>query len=174
MSGPLGERSALSIEPRSKGLGFVASDGNGRLIDWGGYRARPGRQNYYRSCARRLLQGYGPNFMLVEDCNAPSSRRRAKTRALIDDIASDAERVGIVIVRIKRRDVLKRFCRYGDSSTHHLAKAVCRLHPPLRARLPKPRKPWESEHYSTALFEAAARLYVYFDTAERLANSGQS
>ena len=162
MSGPLGPRSVLSIEPRSKGLGYVASDGAGVFVDWGGYRARHPRQTFYRSRALRLLQGYGPNILLVEDCDVHSARRRANTRKLINLIASDAQNEGIAVIKVKRSDVLKHFCRYGGRSTFDLAQAVCNLHPVLRSRLPKPRKPWESEHYSTALFEASARLSAYF------------
>jgi len=76
-------------------------------------------------------------------------------------IGSDAEKAGVSVISIRRKDVLKYFCRYDAGSTFELAEAVCALHPCLRPRLPKPRKPWESEHYSTALFEAAARLAAF-------------
>lgn len=162
MNGPLGPRSALSVEPRSKGLGYVASDGDGALVDWGGCRAQAPRHKVYRSRTLKLMRGFGPDILLIEDCGAPSCRRRAKTKRLINLIASDAEREGILVIKIKRSDVLKRFCRYGGRSTFDLAEAVCAVHPVLGSRLPKPRKPWESEHYSTALFEASARLSTFY------------
>jgi len=158
MSGPLGTGATLSIEPRSKSLGYAACDGAGVLVDWGGFRSCRSRHAYYRSCALKLMRGYGPEYVLIEDCDASSSRRRPPTRKLLKRIADDAEREGIIVVKITRDRVLKRFCLYGIGSSFDLAEAVCAEYPELRSRLPRPRKPWESEHYSTALFGAAARL----------------
>ncbi|WP_417468158.1 hypothetical protein [Maricaulis sp.] len=50
-----------------------------------------------------------------------------------------------------------------------MAQSVCKLYPQLLSRLPKKRRTWESEHYSLALFVAAA-LGITFLEAQSTAS----
>lgn len=72
-----------------------------------------------------------------------------------------------MVVQISRLTVRQRFCVYGISSKDDIASAVCDIYPELSSRLPKKRRPWESEHYSLALFEAAALGVTFFSMRDR-------
>lgn len=153
----------LALEPSSRGLCFVAFDKERHLIDWGGFEARTLKNERCLRVARNLFRGFRPVHVVLEDGEAKSSRRRGRIRTLLRAITDDASQDGCSVVPVPRKKVRQRFCVYGISSTDDIASSVCYLYPELRARLPKKRQPWESEHYSLALFEAAALGVTFFD-----------
>jgi hypothetical protein len=153
----------LALEPSSRGLCFVAFDKERHLIDWGGFEARALKNERCRRVARTLCCGFRPVHVVLEDGEAKSSRRRSRVRNLLRTITDDARLDGCSVVPVPREKVRQRFCVYGISSTDDIASSVCYLYPELRPRLPKKRQPWESEHYSLALFEAAALGVTFFD-----------
>jgi hypothetical protein len=157
----------LAIEPSSKGLYFVAFDVDQRLLDWGGREARTNKNRHCRLVARTLAKGFKPKYLVLEDGDAPTSTRRPRIRELLRAMAQDACDDGYRVVRIPRLKVRQRFCVYGISSKDDIASAICEKYPELAPRLPKKRRPWESEHYSLALFEAVALGVTFFSMRDR-------
>ena len=60
-----------------------------------------------------------------------------------------------------------RFQWQGVGDQPDLIQTVCREYPQLRQRLPKKRRAWDEEPYSTALFAAAARLFTFSGSVVR-------
>ncbi|NJO35722.1 MAG: hypothetical protein HC869_24235 [Rhodospirillales bacterium] len=83
---------------------------------------------------------------------------------LIERVAALAEERGIRVVQYSREDVLRTFG--GEQSKHDVAETVTMAVPALAPRLPARRRVWESEHYSMAIFEAAALAQTYFALGE--------
>ncbi|WP_241094933.1 hypothetical protein [Marinicauda algicola] len=163
MTAPKQDSVVLSIEPRSMRLAFVAADRDGRLFDWGGFELRPCPR--YRKCRERaatLCLAYDPAILILEDVDHASSLRRERMKQLVRDIESDARTKRLSVVKISRRRVLQRFCAFGTGSSADVAAGVCAYYPELSTFRPKKRAPWDNEHYSKALFEAAARLLTFF------------
>jgi hypothetical protein len=154
----------LAVEPSTRGLSYAVFDQRRRLLDWGGHEVRVGKNQGCRRIARRLCLGFNPRFVVLEDGDAASSKRKARIRELLRAIAQDSGDDGHIVVRIPRLSVRQRFCVYGIGSRDDIATAVCEKYPELSARLPKRRHTWESEHYSLALFEAVAIGVTFFDS----------
>ena len=82
-------------------------------------------------------------------------------------IAISARRQGIEVCRYSRLRVRKRFSVFGVGSKDDMAAGVAAMLPALGPRLPRRRKPWESEHYGMAIFEAAALGITHFAEQRR-------
>jgi hypothetical protein len=68
-----------------------------------------------------------------------------------------------------RDDVRSCFKQFGAHSRYEIAQAVARNAEAIRHRLPKPRRIWESEGRSMALFSAAALVLTHYQlSAQRL------
>jgi len=163
--------SVLAIEPRSKGLGYVFVDHKCRLIDWGVHEVRIAKRRRCLKHAIRLIRGFQPSFVILENPDAPSAHRSRWVHDLIHNITREAESEGVNTHLLSRRDVLICFCNRSDGSTDGISKAVCSHFPELSARLPKRRRVWETEHYSTALFMAAALSVTFFTKQSDTNNS---
>lgn len=153
----------LALEPSARGLCYVAFDQDHRLLDWGGTEARIHKNAACRHAARRLTLVFQPRHIVVEDGDAATSTRRARIRELLRALAQDAGDSGCGVAKIPRLRVRQHMCRYPLPSKHEMAQSICKLYPQLVSRLPKKRRIWESEHYSLALFEAAALGVTFFD-----------
>tara|TARA_R110000868_G_scaffold11516_7_gene56440 strand:+ start:41358 stop:41867 length:510 start_codon:yes stop_codon:yes gene_type:complete len=159
----------LAIEPSSRGLCFAAFDEERNLLDWGGFEARLRKNQLCRQKARSLTRGFQPKYLVLEDGDAPTSTRKRRIRELLRTIGQDAADDGMTVSRIPRLWVRQRFTVFGISSKDDIATAVCSMYPELATRLPKKRQPWESEHYSLALFEAVALGVTFFQKRHRSA-----
>tara|TARA_R110000868_G_scaffold162329_12_gene393491 strand:- start:14841 stop:15344 length:504 start_codon:yes stop_codon:yes gene_type:complete len=157
----------LAVEPNSRGLCFVVFDEDGKLLDWGGFEARTQKNAACRRRVRMLTLSYQPKHIVLEDGDALGSTRRRRIRELLRALFQDAGDSGCIVVRIARARVREQFYAFKIGSKDDLARAVCSLYPELAPRLPRRRCTWESEHYSLALFEAAALGVTFLDQLKR-------
>jgi hypothetical protein len=156
----------MAIAPTSHGFGYVVFDTPDLLIDWGVKDVRKNKVPDSVLKARVLMHMLQPEVLVLEDAHHPSSRRSQRVRELIDAIADLAKDQGIAVARWSRGDVLSIFCRLGAQSKDDIAGAVAKVLPELAPRLPRRRRIWESEHYSMAIFEAAALALTHFARRE--------
>jgi hypothetical protein len=155
---------AMALEPSMHGLSYAVFDEKRRLLDWGGKQVRVAKDYNCRRIARRVRLGFDPKYVIIEDGDAPTSRRKPRLREVLRALGQDAADDGHIVVRIPRLTVRQRFSVYGIASRDDLASAVCEKYPELKPRLPKRRRPWESEHYSIAIFHAVALGVTFFDS----------
>jgi ribosomal protein L17 len=155
----------MAIAPTSHGFGYVMFDNPDLLIDWGVKDVRKNKMPDSLLKARVLMHILQPEVLVVEDAHHSSSRRSKRVRELIDQIADLAKDKGIAVARSSRHDVLTIFGRVGAQSKDDIAGAVAKVLPELAPRLPR-RRIWESEHYSMAIFEAAALGLTHFARSE--------
>lgn len=163
MSGTFGVAYVLALEPSARGLCFVAFDKDRGLLDWGGFEARASKNARCRQIARRLSRALTPRHIVLENGDASTSTRRPRIRELLRAIAQDATDDGYAVVRLPRLRTRQCLCAHGTGSKDDMAAAVCTIYPELSGRLPERRRTWQSEHYSLALFEAAALGMTFFD-----------
>jgi hypothetical protein len=147
----------LAIDPGSGGFGFAVLEGADRLVDWGvaGTTCRNDRELLAR--AGQLIDRYRPDVFVVEDCSAPSSRRRQRACRFIRAMIQAAIERKIDVRRFARDDIRKVF-RHDDTlpTKHRIAVAIVELFPELLLRLPPLRRPWMSEDYRMSIFDAVA------------------
>jgi hypothetical protein len=82
---------------------------------------------------------------------------------LLRQIAREAVGTEIKVCRISRADVTGVFSTPGGRTKHEIARLIALRLPELKSRLPPERKPWMSEDYGMAIFDAAAFALVFFD-----------
>lgn len=160
--------SILALEPKSRGLGYVMFKNESQAIDWGVHETRIAKNARCRAKAQKLVEEYKPELVVIEKTNDPCARRQSRIVRLIDQIISDIEKAGGTVERVARRKAIERFSGFGVGSKDDIAVAIASMLPELAHRLPKRRKAWESEHYSMAIFEAAALALTHYAEFSKL------
>ena len=158
----------MAIVPTSRGLGYVAFENPGLVIDWG---VKDVRKNKGRACllkAGALIDLLKPSVLVVEDWGHPSSRRSRRVKELTRNLAHLAKDRDMTVMRCSREEMLTVFGRMGVESKDDIAGVVARCVPELGQQLPPRRRIWDSEHYSMSIFEAAALALTYFSRSQDL------
>lgn len=150
----------IGVDPFSRGFAYVVFE-DWHLIDWRTVVADGPHRN--ERCVERLgelLRRYRPERLIMED--PAGSRRHSRIRELLDDFRSEAEGRGVA-VRVVRWSSVARFWSDGQAPTKHdIANALAEYYPELLPRLPKARRPWDSQDPSLSIFCAAALVLTYF------------
>jgi hypothetical protein len=150
---------AVDIRPRS--IGFVAVE-NASVIDSG---TRICDQDQFDDCLGhrfdRLLQLYAPKAVILRDTRCISGD--FKKRKIVTAIRQGAKRRTIDLVSVRLATVHEYFRRHDARTKYQIAVVVASLLPELAWKLPRKRKPWESEHYRMSIFDAAALLITHLE-----------
>jgi hypothetical protein len=141
----------LAVKPTHRGFGWVAFEGPFAPYDWGIIEKRRKRQEGSLAALEKLIERLHPECLLLEAFERPGSKKKPDgtqrvSRAMI---ALAADR-GVEVAIYTRGDVQACFA------------AVARHVEAFRHRLPKPRKPWESEDRRMSLFSAAALTLTHY------------
>lgn len=152
----------LGLQPTSRGIGFAVLEGTLRLVDWG---VRETKKDKNRDGLRKidaLLDFYDPAVLVLENHHGQGSRRASRIRELLDAITERALARGLPVRHYSRGQVRHFFSHYDAQNKHQIATTIAGWLPELALRLPPPRKPWMSEDYRMAIFDAAAFALTYF------------
>jgi hypothetical protein len=155
----------LAIDPITWGYGFAILDGPRSLIDWDLQGTSRREEPRERWCLRQigvLIDRYGPDRIVVEDCLDPRSRRGRRNRQLIERIITLASERGIPARRISRTRLHRTFAAAGACTKYKIALAVAGRFPEVAWRLPPIRKPWMSEDARMAIFDAIALALAFY------------
>ncbi len=155
-------RSVLALEPNTRGLGHIIFQSEGKPLDWGVHETRFAKNARCRVKARQLMKHFRPDVIVMENPHCRGARRGERITTLLTQLKAESMREGFKTVGIARTTVFRRFSMFGVGSKDDIASAVAAMTPELAERLPKRRRVWESEHYSTAIFEAAALAITYY------------
>lgn len=158
----------FSIDPTSHGFGFVVLEGPTRLVDWGHAHVRPCTYDGCLERAAGLLARYGPDAVVVEDCESSASRRGARVQKLLTGITKFVESSDATVASISLNDVQEVFASNGSATKYEIAQMIAMAFPELAIRLPPPRKVWESEDERMSLFDAAALAIAYFHIPDEI------
>jgi hypothetical protein len=100
--------------------------------------------------------------MILEKTGAPGSRRGGRARLFIAAAENMAVWQQMAVRRIPQSQVRKVFKAFGAQTKHEIACVIAMHLPEIAIRLPRRRKPWMSEDYRMAIFDAAALALTYF------------
>lgn len=153
----------LGIHPTSRGLAWTVFEGPFAPHDWGNAIARGGEKN--RKClehVEKLVSRFEPDTIVLEAFEKRRSARASRIAHLGRAIVALATDRSIEVAIYSRGDVKACFASVGAVSRQEIAEAVARSIPALAHRIPKPRKPWESDDPRMALFSAAALVLTHY------------
>jgi hypothetical protein len=153
-------RRVLAIVPHSKGIGFAVFEGPARPIDWGVKRITGDKNAASLSKCDQLFADVEPDVLILEDLT--NSRRCTRVTRLIKRMSRRAQQHGLDVVHIGRHDVMAFFSTFEAQTKQEVATVIAASLPALRPRLPKPRKPWQSEDYRMSIFQAAALVSAFY------------
>ncbi|MCA8886086.1 MAG: hypothetical protein KDA35_05650, partial [Hyphomonadaceae bacterium] len=95
------------------------------------------------------------------------AKKRKRVKELLDALTELATDSGVGTVAYGPRDLRATLGLPADANKDKLAAEVAKRMPMLRARLPKPRRSWESERYAMSIFVAGALTLTYLSHAQR-------
>ena len=151
----------LAIDPTSRGFGSSFWRDNTRSST-GVSKERDRQEMETLKKVSELIGHYHPRMLVVENCHATGSRRCKRVRHLLDDICDLAAEERLTCRRISPLAVKKVFLAFHARTKHEIARAIGTQLPELATQLPPYRKPWMSEDYRMAIFDAAAFALTYF------------
>lgn len=162
MESDFSDKLVLAIAPTTRGIGYVVFDSIYGPLDWGVKEVRTDKNRQALKRAGELFTIFEPAAVIVEDWEAKGARRELRICALLLAITRKARQEGIAVHRYPRTTVSDTFKAYGTSSKDDIAAVIADAIPELSQDLPPRRRIWESEHYSMAIFEAAALAITYY------------
>lgn len=153
----------LAIHPVSRGFGWIAFEAPFAPYDWGLVTVRGTDKN--ARCLRRaerILDRFEPETLVLEAFEKRRSARADRIALLGRGLVALAGERGIDVAVYTRGEVKACFAKVGAVSRQEVAEAVSRHVPALHHRLPKPRRPWQTENPRMALFTAAALVLTHY------------
>jgi Holliday junction resolvasome RuvABC endonuclease subunit len=150
----------LAIDPTSRGFGFVVLESSNSLVDWGVKTLRQVKESKILAKVLALIRHYYPDVIVIEDCNG--SRRGVRIQGLLDEVRRLAATEGIGSRCYQIPKVKKVFRSFHAKNKEEIAHVIAQQLPELAPSLPRHRKPWMSEGYAMAIFDAAALALTYF------------
>jgi len=149
----------IGISARAHSFGFVVIEGK-TTLDCG---VRTCYRSQFDNCLadrfERILGEYDPSAVMI--LSARSTAAKHRTGLTRNAIRNSARRSKVPTVLVPLRVLNRYFRQYGAATKHEIATAVTQIMPELAWHLPAKRKPWENEHYSMAIFDAAAAVIAY-------------
>jgi len=146
----------LAIDLASRGFGYTILDGKRRLVDWGLRRVTGDKGAESMTRIMDLLEWYAPELLVLEDCDAPTSRRAPRIRALAREVSRMAKAVGVGVTSVSWQQVREVFGRSARATKEQIAARVAQLYPIMSRHLPPKRKIWMSEDERMNMFDAIA------------------
>lgn len=143
----------LAIAVATGRVGYVFLDGS-TLIDWKMSKKASQSVKEARKHAKKWIAFFKPDVVLTERI-AKHSRKGDHAKSITGAIAKVAEDAELLDVSVPRLQAFKN--KYEE------ARELVLRFPELRPRLPKVRRIWEGEPYSTIYFEALALALLIID-----------
>lgn len=139
----------IGITSTSHGFAYAVLEGPTRLVDWGVYRLHSGHDAVISAFDRALVKNR-PLFVALD--RILSARKRLRGRLFVEAVerAALARRIMILDTDSRKATGEEKPTRW------RIAAEMARRFPEVAHKLPKPRKPWQSEDDRMGLFLALA------------------
>ncbi len=147
----------LVLEIRSTRVAYVVLEGPTSLLDWGILHKTHVQSILERRLARLFLMSRPLTILISHNAKSKSGYR-----LIIRAVHKNAKEIGVPVLFMPRRAVLRYFVPGMRLNKYARAKMVAERFPTLSWRLPRERKSWQSEPVKIAIFDAAAAGVAYF------------
>jgi hypothetical protein len=149
----------LGIDVRPRRFGFVVIE-NSIVLDSG---IRVCDKSEFDNCLGqgfdRILNTYKPSALIVRETNGVHANPRK--RKVVAAIKRRTKQHGVEVISIRLATIRHYFARCNAATKYQIAQSVATLLPELAWKLPRNRKPWETEHHRMPIFDAAAVVVVH-------------
>jgi Holliday junction resolvasome RuvABC endonuclease subunit len=152
----------LALHATSHGFGYVLFEGPFAPHDWGAVTARNNKSTTCLGKLEKLLDRFAPECLILEEFGRDLSQRRERLSRLYRSMASVAASRSIDVFVYTKAQIQACFVTVGARTRHEIADAIARQFEIFRHKLPKARKPWESEKRGMALFSAIALILTHY------------
>lgn len=153
----------LSVDPTSRGFGYVILETPDLLIDWGVCQVRTEKKERALRKVAALIHRFAPNIVVVETTRHERCRRGQRARDLIEAIASLAQAMDVAVGRVSMTTVRDHYAKFRATNKDAIARLNVRQFPELESLLPPKRKPWMAEDERMAVFDAISMALVVED-----------
>jgi hypothetical protein len=152
----------VAVDLRPRRFGFVVLESNYRLLDWGvrGYPSTSARSAVLKKRILPVLRIFSP-AMLVLKKHRMDSIQKSETRFAAAVLRHEALCRGMRIETLSVEEIRQAFPNTNSSTKYDIAAKLGLMFPELKWRIPPHRKPWEPEHYTRTMFDAAALGVAY-------------
>lgn len=157
-----GSQRVFAVDPGTHGFGYAVFEGSARLVDWRTKDIRKNKEFATIATLEELLRRFEPDVLVVENCAHHSSRRSERITLLVEKMLATARKLGVKGHALPVAHVYRQFAQSGARNKHEIAAALAKRFPGLAPRLPRKRKPWESEDSRMGIFDAAALGLTYY------------
>ncbi len=106
-------RRTLSIDPTSRGFGYVVLEGSDRLIDWGVVHIRRDKETGCLRRIERMIDFHKPSLVVTEDTTGTGSRRCKRVAQLIEGIGQISRQRGVLTTQESLAAVRRFFSQFG-------------------------------------------------------------
>jgi hypothetical protein len=149
----ISEARMLALDITPKGVAFAVLEGRGRLYDSGmTYVPEPSKHAYVEKVEHLLLE-YLPYVLVMEDTEGEGFKKGPRTENVLKRLELLSISKTIPVVKVARKNVLRAF---GTKNKYQTAEVIARIFPVLEKRLPRYRRPWESETDRANVFDAVS------------------
>lgn len=151
----------FALHANSRGFGYVVFDGPFAPYDWGTVSAKGDKNSVSLRKLEKMLDRFAPETLILEEACSVANRSDRIARLYKAIIAlCQGRSVDVAIYRLG--DIKACFATIGAKTRQEIAEAVARQLPALDHRVPKPRKPWQSESRRMPMFCAAALALTHY------------
>jgi len=155
----------LALDLRHRRFGYAAFQGHRTILEWG-QKVYPAVGQAERELAQKrlskLLTGIAPNVILLKHERWERGHTDFHLANPLAALQDEAEKHSIPIRLIQEEAVKKTFEVFGCRTKHEIAATLASIYPELLLRVPPQRKPWQSEHPRTSVFDAVALGLTYW------------
>ena len=155
----------MALEVRSGRFGFALLQ-DSTLLDWG-VRRYPADSVGTAVALRRvrtLLDRYSPSLVITRQTCPLSLKSSQSSGAVIQAIRTELKNHSIKFEVSTRKRIKRFFATHGCNAKHEIASLLAERFAPLKWALPRRRRPWDSEAYATAIFDAVAIAVAFTGT----------
>jgi len=150
----------VALTPTSRGLGYVVLDTPGTPLDWGVKCPYISKRRSYTAALKALVAMYKPDMIVLPDVSCSPSRKKAVS--LLEQLAEQANKESVPVVRYTTHDVKNVFSQFGSTTKFGVARTISHWLPDFHPHPPRYRHPWMSEQPSMAIFDALALALTYY------------
>ena len=157
----------LALDVRPQKFGFAVFEHPARLLDFGMTGFATPRAATLRLTS--LLQASQPAFLALRRIPASSRRDCPRTRAIMRAIRRIARSSSVNLAWIGEKEIENFFRARGAHNKDQRAAFLALTYPQLAAKLPSPRRLWQSENWYMTAFDAVGLAVSYLaSTGERV------
>lgn len=152
----------LALEVRSRRYAFAVFQGSD-LLDWGAGNYASGMQDTDAGIGklRFLLNLYAPPVVVVRQTRPVKGEATKTATAALRRIGTELKRSSVRLVVVSRYDIRRFFAPYSCHTKHDVASLLADRFPELKSKLPRRRKPWDTEAHAMAVFDAIGTAVAF-------------